>query len=301
LIRKLAKQAKQAFLADTRRFRMKKLFHSGLPQQMRPVLDFLVTWKSDEKTAAVVKIAEDRRREIASKGDKKVPFWFSPKPGSAGKDSSADARPQPGKVLEFTMAQIVKIGKSKRWATALYLIAREFESSIGLELGACAGISAIYLSSAPSVKKFITVEGSEALANIARESLKSFRNVKVVNSLFDEAIDSELPSLDARVDLAYIDGHHEKIATIHYFNRLVPFLNPGAVVIFDDISWSHDMREAWNILSKRSEFSHAMDLGGIGVCIIKTDSESSQVEPIYWDLQPIVGRHSIGEPLGWKD
>ncbi|NEP77686.1 MAG: class I SAM-dependent methyltransferase [Okeania sp. SIO3B3] len=254
----------------------------------------------DEKTAAVAKLAEDRRREIASQGDQKIPIYYSPKPGSSGNDSSIDARPQTGKVLEFTMRDIAKTGKNKTWGTALYLIAREFESSVGIELGACAGISGIYLSSAPNLKKFITVEGSEALAKIAQESLKSLKNVKVVNSLFDEAIDSELPSLDSKIDLAYIDGHHEKIATIHYFNRLLPFLNPNSVVIFDDISWSYDMRDAWNILSKRSEFAYAMDLGVIGICVMKTKFDSTEVEPIYWDLQSIIGRSGIGKPHGWE-
>jgi predicted O-methyltransferase YrrM len=260
-----------------------------------------VTGSSDAKTAAVIKLVEDRRREIASQGDKRIPIWYSPKPGSAGNDSSMDARPQPGKILEFTMKSIANTGKNQRWGTALYLIAREFESSVGIELGACAGISAMYLSSAPNVKKFITVEGSEALARIAQESLKSCKNVKVVNALFDEAIDSEVPSLDSKIDLAYIDGHHEKIATIHYFNRLLPFLNSGSVVIFDDISWSHDMRDAWNILSKRSEFTHAMDLGEVGVCVMKTEFDSTEVEPIYWDLQPIIGKYGIGDPAGWKE
>lgn len=39
------------------------------------------------------------------------------------------------------------------------------------------------------------------------------------------------------VDLAYIDGDHEKVATIRYFERIKPHLNPDAVVIFGDISW----------------------------------------------------------------
>src|SRR6185312_4343070 len=113
----------------------------------------------------------------------------------------------------------------------------------GLELGACAGISAIYLSSAPQMKSLITVEGSAPLAGLAAESLQPFSHARVVNALFDDAIDAELPGV--KLDLAYIDGHHEKVATIHYFNKIRPYLQPGAVVIFDDVSWSRDMREAW--------------------------------------------------------
>jgi predicted O-methyltransferase YrrM len=268
---------------------------------MEPVLNFLVNGVMDPETKAVAEAAERRRAEIAKEGEKKVPIWYSPKPTSAGDDASTEARPEPGKVLEFTMKRVAMTGKNQRWATALYLIAREFKSSVGIELGTCAGISALYFSAAPTLQNFITVEGSEALAHISRQSLKLRKNVKVVNALFDEALDAELPALSRKIDLAYIDGHHEKIATIHYFNRLIPYLSPGAVVLFDDVSWSQDMRDGWDILSEREEFSHAMDMGAIGICIMKSEGELASAKPAYWDLQPYVGRQAIGNPAGWNE
>jgi predicted O-methyltransferase YrrM len=268
---------------------------AGLPRQMRPALEYLVSGVSDSRTPAVVKAAETRRGEIAQMGDKAISIWGSPKPGSGGHDSSIDARPQPGRALQFTMGRIARTGKNQKWGTVLYLIARAFKSSVVIELGTCAGISAIYFSSVPTVTTLITVEGSVELANIARQSLETCRNAHVVNALFDEALDSQLPSLESKVDLAFVDGHHEKVATIHYFERLIPLLRSRAVVIFDDVSWSSDMREAWNILSKRSEFAHCVDLGEIGVCVAKTKGDSHDTQPKYWDLQPVVGRHSVSE------
>lgn len=300
-IREIAKTIKLSITSNSNMKKIDKLLESGLPKQMKPVLEYLVTGKCDEKTNTVIKSAESRRRAIASQGKKEVPIWYSPKPGSAVNDTSLDARPKPGKVLYFTMERVAATGKNKTWGTVLYLIARDFQANTVFELGSCAGISAIYMCSAQSVEKLITVEGSKALAEIAGESLQAHKCARVVNSLFDEAIDSELPSLGQEVDFAYIDGHHEKVATIHYFNRLLPFLKRGAVVVFDDISWSHDMRDAWDILSKRSEFSHAMDLGAIGVCILKTMPEDGPSEPKSWDLQAILGKSRIGEPHGWKE
>jgi predicted O-methyltransferase YrrM len=286
-----------------RRSNLKKLenfINSGLPHQMLEPLKYLITGKSDTTTNSVIKLAEDRRASIADQGEKKVAILYSPKPGSSGEDSSISALPQPGKTLEFTMERIANTGKSKRWGTFLYLVAKNFQSKFAIELGSCAGISAIYLASSPYIKNLITVGGSEPLANIAQESLKKYPYVKVVNSFFDEAIESEIEETNKKIDLAFIDGHHEKVATIHYYNRLLPFFEPGSVVIFDDISWSHDMHKAWNILSKRKEFSHAMDCGAVGVCILNISSERSQAEPLYWDLQPLVGRVPIGDPHGWK-
>ncbi|MDC0278440.1 class I SAM-dependent methyltransferase, partial [Akkermansiaceae bacterium] len=135
-------------------------------------------------------------------------------------------------------------------------------------------------------------------SEIARESVRSQSNVNVVNRLFDDALDIEIAALGQTVDVAYIDGHHEKVATIHYFNRLLKSLTKGSVVLFDDISWSQDMRDGWDLLSKRIEFAHAIDLGAIGVCVMKTNEQADAI-PRYWDLQPLVGRHPIAKPHGW--
>jgi predicted O-methyltransferase YrrM len=158
----------------------------------------------------------------------------------------------------------------------------------------------MYLASAPSVRTLVTVEGSPPLAEMAKESLQEHETAQVVNSLFDEAIDAELPAMGKTVDLAFIDGHHEKVATIHYFKRLLPYLKDGAVVVFDDVSWSYDMRDGWNIISTSPEVAHAIDLGLIGVCVLKREDEQD-VQGRYWDLQPVLGKTKIGDPRGWKE
>jgi predicted O-methyltransferase YrrM len=199
------------------------------------------------------------------------------------------------------MAKVATTGKNQRWGTFLYLLARSFGSRTAFELGSCAGISAYYLSSVPSIETLITVEGSANLARISEQTLAEVsRKSRVVNKTFDEAIDSELPALGRPVDFVYVDGHHEKIATIHYFDRVVPFLEKGALVVFDDISWSQDMREAWEILRARREFSHTIDLGVIGVCLVK-EGKDGQRPPATWDVRPIIGDRSIGDPKGWKE
>jgi len=273
---------------------------NGLPVALRPALQYLITGIKDEIAALAASEAEERRAAIAAEGKKKVPIWYSPKPGCTGDKVVGNIKPSPGKVLEFTMEKIARTGKSEKWGTVLHLLVREFECKRGIELGTCAGISALYLSSVPSIERLITVEGSTELSEIARTSLKNRAQVMVVNSLFDEAIDKEIASASELFDFAFIDGHHEKVATIHYFNRLAPYLRKGALVIFDDVSWSQDMRDAWEVLSERTEFVHAVDLGAIGVCIVKPN-DSLRLPPEKWNMQPLIGEYTIGVPLGWKE
>lgn len=276
-----------------REVEMQRLIDSGLPVEMKPALEFLIGSKRDQEAETVADEIEKRRAEIASEGGKEIDISFSPKPKNTGNSKDAGASSTPVKTHKRTMEKIAATGKNRRWGTVLHLLAKNFKSTTVFELGACAGISACYLSTAPNVKKLITVEGSENLAKIAKESLARFSNeAKVVNSLFDDAIDNELPLPEGKIDYAYIDGHHEKNATIHYFDKLLPYLRENGLVVFDDISWSYDMREAWDILRKRQELSDAMDLGIIGVCILK-DNTHDKSAPRDWNLQPIVGKRQI--------
>jgi predicted O-methyltransferase YrrM len=292
----------QSLSGESRRSKqrqLEELVSRGLPVEFREGLDFLVTGKTDAVTAGMADRIEALRADIAASGQEPVPILYSPKPGTAGREVLPDMRPQPGEVLEFTMERIAITGRDRRWGTFLHLLAKATKATSVLELGACAGISGCYLATPESVVEFMTVEGSPTLANLASDNIrKVFPSGVVVSSLFDDAIDNDIPRLKQPIDYAFIDGHHESIATIHYYERLVPHLAPKAVVVFDDISWSADMNTAWEELSSRSEFSHAMDVGPIGVCLY--DSLSANEPPQYWDLRPILGRPTIGDPHGWK-
>lgn len=277
---------------------IEQAFEAGLPRSLREAIAFIVTGTCEVDTVGVAAQAESRRLQIASEGQRKVPIWYSPKPGSSGTDP--DLEPLPGEVMEFTMERIAKTGKDQKWGSVLYLLGKGFRSEYGLELGSCAGISALYLSSIPTMKRLVTVEGSEALSEIAKQSVSERSNVEVLNMRFEEAIANIHEKLPHPIDFAYIDGHHEKVATLHYFNKIIPHLKPGALVIFDDISWSHDMREAWDSLSQRKDFSHTIDLGEVGVCVMRDRTSSDDAPPRHWDLQPIIGRRPIGDPAGWK-
>ena len=283
-----------------RRAKLKRMFDQGLPRNFEVPLRFLLDQKlKDANTKALVQKIEGIRKEIASEGTKKISIMYSPKPGTSGEDTSESARPKHGKELYFTMEEIAITGKNQYWGTFLHLLASCSKSKTIVELGSCAGISGCYLSSSPLCERFVTVEGSDSLARLAQKNLIQVNDKAIVyNMLFDDAMDIFLPKMEQGIDFVFIDGHHEKVATIHYFERVRPYLVRGGVVVFDDISWSHDMREAWSYLSKRKEFTHSLDLGAIGVCI--WDGDSSQ-NPLYWDIQPAIGKVSIGNPHGWKN
>ncbi|MDE5107691.1 MAG: class I SAM-dependent methyltransferase [Trichodesmium sp. St17_bin3_1_1] len=66
------------------------------------------------------------------------------------------------------------------------------------------------------------------------------------------------------MDIADIDGHHEKLATLRYCELIKPMLNPDSVVIFDDIYWSQDMYDAWTILRQMNGVKVSINAGKFG-------------------------------------
>ena len=73
------------------------------------------------------------------------------------------------------------------------------------------------------------------------------------------------------IDYAFIDGHHDEKATIVYFESFVPSLSDKALIVFDDISWTKGMRQAWDRIIENENIKFSVDLRKIGICLIDSD------------------------------
>jgi predicted O-methyltransferase YrrM len=161
--------------------------------------------------------------------------------------------------------------KPQQWATALFKIVRTLRPRVALELGTCLGISAAYQASALRLNgsgKLITLEGSPAVAEIARRTLAglALENSEVVVGRFADSLPDVLTKLSGEIDYVFVDGHHDERATLDYFEQIRPHLAAGAIVIFDDIEWSMGMRRAWATVSAHPALSEAVSTGPMGIC-----------------------------------
>jgi len=151
------------------------------------------------------------------------------------------------------MERIANTGKNKVWGRAIHAMAEELRAESIIELGSCVGISGAYLSSTASCRQFHTIEGSPRLAALASETLSEINKTAHVHTgLFDEVLDCLLPEI-GDLDFVFIDGHHEKLATIHYWDRIKDNVSLGGMVVFDDISWSRDMRDGWEVIPPKND------------------------------------------------
>lgn len=179
-----------------------------------------------------------------------------------------------GKKRQKTVGQIARASKPFKYAFLLYKLARYFKPENALELGTCVGMSASYQGYALQLNNkgnMYTIEGDPSIGEIARENYKKAGVTTVTQKIgrFQDVLPELLKS--TKFDFVFIDGHHDKDATLKYFDQIYPSLKENSIVIFDDISWSKGMKEAWEQLINDKRVSAVFDLFYVGICIVNSD------------------------------
>ena len=151
-----------------------------------------------------------------------------------------------GKKLKISLSNLANTGIRGERMMNVYKIISEINPKTILELGTCCGFSSSYMSFFAPNSKIYTIEGSPNIAEIAKENHRFFglSNVSVFVGRFDIVLPKLLEEISP-IDFAFIDGHHDREATLSYFKQILPFMAKGGVMLFDDIAWSEGMREAW--------------------------------------------------------
>ena len=160
------------------------------------------------------------------------------------------------------VAQIAKTaGISAKRAELLFRITNYFEPSTILEIGTSLGLatSALALNDFSEVT---TLEGCSNTMNQCQLQLQkfniNFNNVICITTEFSKEL-TKYNVQPTTYNLIYFDGNHSKKATLEYFELLLPTINNETVWIFDDIHWSKDMEEAWEIIKENPQVTVTID------------------------------------------
>jgi predicted O-methyltransferase YrrM len=167
--------------------------------------------------------------------------------------------------------------KSEKYGRLLYRIVKYYRSNSIIELGTSLGITTTYLSLAKPRGNVFTLEGSTAIANVARQNFKTLEldGIKLIEGNFNYTLPSVLYHL-ARVDLAFIDGNHRFEPTKNYFYWLLEKANASSVFIFDDIHWSKEMERAWEHIKEHPAVRCSIDLFFIGIIFFRQEFKEKQ-------------------------
>lgn len=174
------------------------------------------------------------------------------------------------------VSEICKKAASKpKWCQLLYGIAKKIDNPSILEIGTNLGISGTYLLEAIKDKNgyFMTMEGLPQLCEIAKNQFKTITasdNFEVIQGLYEDTF-SKVLQKEQYFNLLFIDGNHKKAPTLQYFNDLKSKIASPAILIFDDIYWSDEMKDAWNVIKNDTDVNFTIDLYEQGVVILDKD------------------------------
>lgn len=182
--------------------------------------------------------------------------------------------------------QIAKnAGISPKRAELLFRLVRYFQPETILEIGTSLGLATSALALGNPKAKITTLEGCPNTMAIAKNQLQlqNLNNVNFENTEFSSYLKNcqlssitrgQKPELsEANYQLIYFDGNHSKQATLEYFELLLPTISNDSVWIFDDIHWSPDMEEAWEIIKKHPKVKVTIDTFQWGMVFFRSEQE----------------------------
>ncbi len=151
----------------------------------------------------------------------------------------------------------------------LYRIVAYFKPNAILELGTSVGLATVSLA-LPKTGKVTSLEGCPQTAAVAQKHLNDLElsNVEVVVGDFKQTLPQVISE---KFDLIYFDGNHSKEATLNYCEQLLPTVHNDSVWIFDDIYWSPQMTEAWELIKQHPRVSVTVDCFWLGFVFFRTE------------------------------
>lgn len=186
---------------------------------------------------------------------------------------AAGADPSPGEAPPLRLAHAWQICRwvsiPPVWGRFLTRLVRELRPRRCLELGTGMGLSAAYQAIALELNgegTLTTLDFHEA-ARVGERGLSRLSLDHRVELHFGD-IDRNLPELlpaVGPVEFALLDAEHSEAATVRHFDLLRAHLADDAIVVFDDIAQTEEMRRAWRTVIARPGVSLAVPLRRVGV------------------------------------
>ena len=177
-----------------------------------------------------------------------------------------------------TISQIVRTAaKPRKYAQLLFRMTHYYHPALMIELGTSLGISAAYMALGNPQGKLVTMEGARQVSTIATDIFRQLKldNIQTMVGHFDQLLPELLKDLK-QVDLVFIDGNHRKTPTLNYFNQLLNKVHNDSVIIIDDIHWSAEMEEAWEIIKANPAVHLSIDLFFMGIIFFRDEFKIKQ-------------------------
>ncbi len=230
------------------------------------VFDFITKVLTDKKKYPAYGTIEELRRELLQ--DKTL---------LTIEDLGAGSRTNRQK--QRTIAKIAKSSlKPIKFGQLLFRMIHYYQPKNIIELGTSLGVTTCYLATGNKEARVKTLEGSRAVASVARENFNKLqlKNVELIEGNFDDILLGAITDQRSPISFSFVDGNHRKEPTIAYFNELINHSCESSILIFDDIHWSKGMEEAWEEIKQHSSVTLTIDLFFIGIVFLRMENKLKQ-------------------------
>ena len=156
--------------------------------------------------------------------------------------------------------------KPTHLAQLIFRLAANQQPNHIIEVGTGLGITTAYLSRAKPQADILTIESNAEVAKIAHQNFIDFglKNIELQVGNFNELLPKAIAATE-KLDLVSINGKHTKETILNLFNWCLPKIHEGSLLIFDDIYWSQEMKEAWTTIKNHPEVTVTVDLFWMGL------------------------------------
>ena len=245
---------------------------------MAGVLEDVITDSIDADEAPHIAAIEARRAELEACEDEISYLDF----GAATKyaEQTPEEMYQGVERTRSLGAMSRRASKPYRGALLLLKLLRQFRPERCLELGSGVGMTAAYQAAALELNgkgRLVTLEGPATIAAVAEATVASLGHgrVTVQAGRWQDTL-ADVLAAGRPFDIAFVDGHHDRDASIGYFEAILPALSDGAVFILDDIRWSEGMLEAWTAISAHPRTEASIDLVDTGIIYVVNDPHTAE-------------------------
>jgi len=161
-----------------------------------------------------------------------------------------------------------------KYSKLLFRICNHYKPKYIIELGTGFGTSACSMALAANKPYVTTIEGNESIADLTQKHFTKLKlnNIVLYSGNFDGILPRVLNNVN-KVDLAFIDGNHQKDKTIEYFRMIAAKCHNDSIIILDDIRWSEGMMEAWNEIISDTDVTLSFDLFRIGIVFFRKEQK----------------------------
>lgn len=219
---------------------------------------------SDNQRALFQEI--ESRKQVLKNDNSEVTYSFHGPNDEGLTENTYDGISNTVKISDFPHS-------SARYGRLLTALASQFSSEPIVELGTCLGTSAAYIGSGIDDGHLTTVEAGEPQVDVARKTISQLGmedRVTVKNALFQDVLlhNNEVPAFR----LAFLDGHHQKDATLKYFRALATTAKKNAVIVFDDVNgYSEGMDDAWQKIREDQQVDLSVLTPRYGFVLLNSD------------------------------